>query len=66
LLDITGASIWATTIGLAGYYFGHVVEAILGDIKHYEIELFLTVIGVAVPFWLIRMYKQRHSVDTKT
>ncbi len=38
VLNFVGAGIWAISIGLAGFYFGQVVERILGDIKQYEVE----------------------------
>lgn len=66
ILNMIGASIWAIAIGLAGFYFGRAVETILGNIKHYEIELILGIIAIAVFFWLIRFYKQRRSINTRS
>lgn len=61
LLNVPGASIWAISIGCAGYYFGRVVEAILGDIKRYEVELMAGIVGFATVIWLVRSYRQRRS-----
>lgn len=36
LFNVLGASVWAPLVGGAGYLFGHAVEAMLGDIEHYE------------------------------
>ena len=59
LLNMTGAGVWATCIGLAGYYFGRAVESFLGDIKHYELELMASIVAVAVLFWFVRAYRHR-------
>jgi len=50
LLNVLGAGLWAIAFGLAGFYFGRGVEAVLGDIKHYEIEVMaaISVLGLCV------------------
>jgi membrane protein DedA with SNARE-associated domain len=62
LLNLIGASIWAISIGLAGYYFGQAMEAILGDIKRYEVGLMVAIVGLAMVIWLVHVYRQRRSV----
>jgi membrane protein DedA with SNARE-associated domain len=59
LLNIIGAGIWASVAGLAGYYFGQAVEAVFGDIKHYELELMGSIIAIAAMFWLVHAYRRR-------
>ena len=59
LLNIIGAGIWATAIGLIGYFFGHAVNTLLGDIRHYEIELLAGIIFFSMLIWLISRYRQR-------
>jgi membrane protein DedA with SNARE-associated domain len=59
LLNVIGASIWAVTIGYASFYFGHGVEALLGDIEHYEIEMFVIVCVVGLLSWGIFLLRQR-------
>lgn len=44
LLDMAGALVWTLVIGAMGYLFGHALEALIGDVKRYELWLF---IGVA-------------------
>ena len=61
LLNAIGAAIWAIAIGCAGYYFGHAVEAILGNIKHFEIELMLAVTGFGLFLWLVNQYRRRRK-----
>jgi membrane protein DedA with SNARE-associated domain len=65
LLNFLGAGIWATSIALAGFYFGHAVEAVLGDIKHYEVELMLTITGIATLVWLLYFYRRRRNSRTQ-
>jgi membrane protein DedA with SNARE-associated domain len=59
ILNIIGAAIWATSIALAGYYFGHAVEMVLGDIKKYEVEVMAAIILLAAVIWIIHFYRSR-------
>ena len=36
-LNIISAAIWAVTLGVLGYFFGQIMEAVLHDIKKYEL-----------------------------
>lgn len=45
LFNAIGAAIWAPLIAGAGYAFGHALERLLGDLKHFE-EIGLVVIVV--------------------
>jgi membrane protein DedA with SNARE-associated domain len=64
VLNFIGAVIWAISIGLAGYYFGQVVESILGDIKQYEVEFMGGIVGIALLVWLVHFYRRRHPSRT--
>lgn len=59
LMNIIGASIWASVVGLAGYYFGQAVEAVFGDIRQYELEIMGSIIAIGAMFWLVHSYRQR-------
>jgi len=37
LLNLIGAMLWAVVIGFLGFLCGHVLELILGEIKHLEL-----------------------------
>jgi membrane protein DedA with SNARE-associated domain len=50
LLNVTGAILWAITLGCMGYAFGHVFERVLGSLK----IAILVLAGVAVLVWFIR------------
>jgi len=55
ILNVIGATIWATIIGSLGYAFGHALELVLGDIRHYEIEILVGILIVAVSLWLLHL-----------
>jgi len=63
LLNVIGAGIWASAVGLAGFYFGQAVEAVLGNIKHYELELMSGIIAAAAVFWLARFLHRRGTAN---
>lgn len=50
-LNLIGAAIWATAIGLAGYAFGAVIQTFLRDLRHLE-EGILVALLVVVPLVL--------------
>jgi membrane protein DedA with SNARE-associated domain len=62
LLNLPGAAIWAAGVGLAGYYFGHAVEAVIGNIKHYELALMLSIIAISSLVWIV--YYVRNQRDS--
>lgn len=64
ILNVIGAAVWATSLGLAGFYFGHAVEAVLGDIRHYEIEVMGGIVLVAFVVWIAHAYWQRRTERT--
>jgi membrane protein DedA with SNARE-associated domain len=59
VLNLIGASVWASTIAGAGYLFGNTLELLLVDIKRYE-ELLLGAIAAAgMVAWLVYRWRQR-------
>jgi membrane protein DedA with SNARE-associated domain len=58
---VASPPIWATSVGLAGDYFGRAMETLAGDIKHYEMEVMGAVIGVATLVWLAHFYRRRRA-----
>jgi membrane protein DedA with SNARE-associated domain len=61
VLNVIGAAIWAIGIGLAGYFFGRVMETLLGDLKRYELTLMAGLLCMAVVVWLIHFQRQRRA-----
>jgi len=56
LLNIIGAFFWATVIGGLGYVFGQTLEILIGDIKQYELLIFLILMTVGLLLWVINHF----------
>ena len=59
LLNAIGALLWATTVGSGGYYFGSALEAVIKNIKHYEIEVLLAIAGAGALIWILYFYRRK-------
>lgn len=53
LLNIIGALVWAVLVGVGGYAFGSALEAIIGDVKKYELEVLGAVAIIGILIWVI-------------
>lgn len=60
VLNIIGAAIWAISVGALGYLFGHTLEIIIEDIKQYELEVIIAIIGIGSLLWLWRRINRKH------
>jgi membrane protein DedA with SNARE-associated domain len=63
--DIIATFVWAVIIGAGGFFFGHTLEIILGDIKHYELPILGAIAVIGVSLWALHRYHyyRRHSGD---
>jgi membrane protein DedA with SNARE-associated domain len=61
LFNTIGAAAWALSIGALGYFFGHGLELLLGDVKRYEREAFLFLVAAGVVLWLWRFLRGRRA-----
>jgi membrane protein DedA with SNARE-associated domain len=61
ILNILGAFTWTLTLGILGYLFGHTIEVIIGDIKHYEMWLFIVLAAVGVVIWSVHLLSKKNS-----
>lgn len=61
LLNILGALIWAVAIGAAGYFFGHGLEILLGDVKRFERHVLVALAVIAGAVWLLRLVRHRRA-----
>jgi len=52
VLNFGGALLWSVTIAAGGYLFGHLVERMLGDLRHYEEILFAVIAVGGFLYWL--------------
>lgn len=60
--DFLSCMIWAILIGGLGYIFGASLEALIGQVKHYEkfVVLFIIIVGLGI--WLLRrLWNKRQS-----
>jgi len=56
LLNAISATIWAITVGGAGYLFGQVLEKMFNDAKRLELPaiLLVVILGIAIWIWHFR------------
>lgn len=59
ILNAVSAMLWASVIGTAGYLFGNALEALLGDIRRYEVEMMAGILVVGAAIWLIHFLRRR-------
>jgi membrane protein DedA with SNARE-associated domain len=64
ILNILGASLWAVLVGVMGYLFGRTLEAVLGDIKKYELLVFAVLAVAGVLVWLLHFRKRPATDET--
>jgi membrane protein DedA with SNARE-associated domain len=63
LYNTIGAVVWALSIGALGYFFGHGLELLLGDVKRYELEAFLFLVAIGAGLWLWRFVRNRRATS---
>jgi len=59
ILNIIGALLWAIIIGILGYAFGHGLELLLGNIRHYEIEIMAVILFVGILLWITHIVRSK-------
>jgi membrane protein DedA with SNARE-associated domain len=57
VLNATGAMVWAMIVGRGGYLFGNALEIIIGDIKHYELEILAAMILAGCVVCSVHFYR---------
>jgi membrane protein DedA with SNARE-associated domain len=63
VFNLIGAVLWAVVIGVLGYLCGHVLELIMGDIKHLEVPI---LVGIAVVGGLLFFVHRRRRGKAPT
>ena len=68
ILNVVGASVWATAVGTAGYFLGRTVELFLADVKLYEMWILGILGGGGVVVWTVWWWSQKrqNGKDTVT
>jgi len=60
-LDLLSCMIWAVLVGGLGYTFGASLEALIGQVKHYEKIVVAFIILVGLGIWLFRRAQSRRE-----
>jgi membrane protein DedA with SNARE-associated domain len=58
LWNTIGAALWAIVIGVAGYLFGYTLEIFMGNLKKYEIAIFVVLIVIGILIWFVNLFKR--------
>lgn len=61
LFDFIGSLLWALTFGLAGKIIGHMMEAILTDVKSHEPTIIVGIFFVSACVWVYRHFVERQQ-----
>ena len=61
LLNAVGAMVWAVSVGAGGYLFGSALEIVIGNIKHYEIQVLGVIAFVGAIIWAIHFYRRKKN-----
>lgn len=58
VFNALGAALWSVIIGVLGYLFGGALEVIVGDIKKYELLVFVILASIGAVIWLVHIRKK--------
>jgi membrane protein DedA with SNARE-associated domain len=61
LLNIPSAAIWAAAFGTLGYVLGNTLEAVMGDLAHYEHLVFAAIVAAGLAAWGWRSFGVRRQ-----
>jgi len=64
ILNIIGALVWAVIFGTGGYLFGTVFEALLGNIRHIEIDLIIAITLIGVAVWIVYFIRKKYKKNS--
>jgi membrane protein DedA with SNARE-associated domain len=56
-LNALGAVLWTITIGGGGFLFGKAMEAVLGDMKRYEVTIMAVIAAAGLTSWLVHLVR---------
>lgn len=63
--NLIGAAIWAPLIAGIGYWFGEAVEVMLGNVKRFELWLFVALLTIGLGIFLIHHFRSRRASAAK-
>ena len=59
VLNMAGALAWSLVIGVMGYLFGNALEVLIGDVRRYELWLFIGVAASGVLARVIFLFRKK-------
>jgi membrane protein DedA with SNARE-associated domain len=59
--EAVSCAAWAVVITALGFYFGRVIESVLGRVEHIERYGLIIIVAIAVGFWLYHKWKERRE-----
>ena len=65
LYNFIGAAIWAPLIAGIGYKFGEIVESVLGNMKRFELWVFLAIVAIGLTILIVRHLRERAAEKAK-
>jgi membrane protein DedA with SNARE-associated domain len=66
LLNGVGALVWSMAVGTGGYLFGSALEILIGNTKHYEVEVFGAIVVIGVLIWIVYFFVRRSGKKPAT
>lgn len=64
-LNAAGAALWTIVILSAGYFFGHVIEMLIEEIKLYEKPFLFVLVAIVLVYYLVRRLVWRRVAGDK-
>ena len=61
VLNAIGAAIWSIVVAGGGYLFGHALELVISNIKHYEQVIMIGMAVLGLGLWLFHKYRSRKN-----
>ena len=64
IYEAVSCALWAVVITALGFYFGRMIETLLGRVEHIEKYGLLIIVAIAVGFWLHHRRKERQAEES--
>lgn len=62
IYEAVSCALWAAVITALGYYFGHILESVLGRVEHIEKYGLVIILAIAVGFFFYHRWKEKREV----
>ncbi|MEO6593688.1 MAG: DedA family protein [Planctomycetota bacterium] len=64
MLNVLGGVVWAVSIALLGYLFGHAMQTFVADFQSYELQALAVIAALGVLFLVVRRSRARTAPDS--